>query len=184
MSVTKRTLIFGTVVILIAGVVPAYAAMRSAGDEGPTSELVIADPARGQQRGLSPDSEKQAATTVREDRSVQRLVRGAAYEVVDSGPWTKMRSGEVLGAFVLLRFTEGPRALKGRFPSMTYDAAEASDPPYKTEMVDLEVAEATQLYVLIDQRAGRVVSVQPDPQADVTPGPDAVRRAPPEGGGL
>jgi hypothetical protein len=114
---------------------------------------------------------EQSATgqVVAGDARLRRVLAGVPYTIADQGIWTT-QAGRRLGAFLDLRLQRAA-SLHSSWPTMHYDERGSSAQPYSESETDLRADRVTEIYVLVDLKRRRVVSVQPGPEARVTLGP-------------
>lgn len=133
-----------------------------------------------QQPQLARSDDDRALSIVAKDADLASLLGGARYTVTDQGPWTDDSPSQTkLGAVVTLHLN-APASLNGQWPTMTYTGPSSTAAPYTTRLATLSATNVTDLLVTVDTTFDqRVVSVEPNPDATVTPGPNEPTTTPP-----
>ena len=151
-----------------AGAPPA-AAVAVAGDAGDAvaanadavPELAAADEAR-------------ASALMQSDRHFRSIVGKTPYTIArvgpwttSNGPWTAEKTPELLGVSFVVSLERAIGIADKAMPGAIYDVTEKRSPPYQQVNHRVDATGVTNLMVLVDLRAGKVVNISPGLGSDV-----------------
>lgn len=117
---------------------------------------------------------------IADDPILASLLHGTDYSIARFGPWTNEGSTQVVGTISELRLAEPIEATDVVLPGVRYNAAGTD---YRPVDLHLTIEKARSLTVLVNLQAGRVVSIQPGFDADVSEAPATQHFPRPEDGG-
>lgn len=163
------------VIAAVVALIPAGLAVADRLDSG--SDITGPHTAPGSARPgppeptLSADQENRALELVAADPTAQQVLEGKDYEVSRMGPWGGERGDPLIGAAMMLRFSQPESFPMRAWPFIDYRPGE--DPPYRKATWEFGASNVTDMEVMVDLRRERVVSIDPSGgEAQITPGPE------------
>jgi hypothetical protein len=152
-----------------AGAPPPAAAVAVAGDVG---DAVAADV--GAVPELAAADQARASALMESDRHFRSIVGKTPYTIArvgpwttSNGPWTAEKTPELLGVSFVVSFERAIGIADKAMPGAIYDVTEKRSPPYQQVTQRVDAVGVTNLMVLVDLRAGKVVNISPGLGSDV-----------------
>lgn len=180
-SVGHLVLLGSAVALVIAAVVLAFpmfaAQLHAASDAIPEAAQMqgapVATPQVVEQTiqkpnipELTEDERSEAISIATNDPFVAQILADREYSVASVGVW---HTGDLkIGAGVILALAQ-PATLELDWPTIDYDSAEVTAPPYQQRTEHYLATGVRRLVVMVDSRSGQVVEVKPGPEAGTPP---------------
>lgn len=117
---------------------------------------------------LTEDERSEAIALATNNPVVAQILADREYSVSSVGVWHTSRELQKIGAGVIISLAQ-PATLDLDWPTIDYDSAELTAPPYQQRTEHYLATGVERLVVMVDLQRGEVVSVAPGPEAGTPP---------------